>query len=251
LAALRSTEILFVNPPANEIFEVNGEIEMISNVRPSSHPLAQFIDWSQVSVFKTMQLVLPAWASPLITAEETPLVFIGQHEGQRIAVVGFDLHNSDLPLQVTFPILFANLFDFLAPHGVVSSPNGNTPNGPVQILPGAGTEAIAISKPDGETVVIDLPGSSIQFNETDQSGVYTVRSNDGENFQETSFTVNLFSEVESQIAVREEVEIGRSSITASGHDEISNQEAWSWLIGLALLFLLIEWYAYHRRLGIR
>ena len=44
-----------------------------------------------------------------------PLVAVGQVGGRRIGVIGFDLGESDLPLQVAFPLLMSNLTDVLLP----------------------------------------------------------------------------------------------------------------------------------------
>ena len=44
-----------------------------------------------------------------------PLVAVGERDGRRVAVIGFDLGESDLPLQVAFPLLMSNLVDHLLP----------------------------------------------------------------------------------------------------------------------------------------
>ena len=36
-------------------------------------------------------------------------------DGRRIVVLAFDLHQSDLPLQVAFPLLISNIIGYLAP----------------------------------------------------------------------------------------------------------------------------------------
>ncbi len=242
-------QLLLIHPPENDLVVVSGEIVSPTRSRTTDHPLAQFIDWTDVNVFKTKRLAVPPWFAPLVTAEETPLVLVGEQAGRRIAVVGFDLHASDLPLKVAFPILFATLFEFLAPHGIVADPNGARAFEPVPISPRTGTQTLSVTSPGGFTQLFENPGANTLFTRTDELGLYTVRASDGENFEEAFFAVNLFSENESDIAVREQIEVGRRSLTATGRDEVSNREVWGWLIGLALLFLLLEWLAYHRRLG--
>ena len=241
--------LLFIRPPANDLFTVTGDLENPTQARLTDHPLVAFIDWADVHIFRTAQLVLPDWGRALITNDETPLAFIGQVDDRRIAVVGFDLHDSDLPLNVAFPILFANLLDYLAPQGMIALPNGTQPDQPVELTPPTGSLSMSVSTPGDEALLFENPGSSLMFTETKQPGIYQVRATDGTDFMEAAFTVNLFSKNESSIAVRDAIDIGRMTVTAGESDEISRREVWGWLIGLALLFLLLEWVAYQRRLG--
>jgi Ca-activated chloride channel homolog len=89
------------------------------------------------------------WARPLVTAAGGPLLLIGEQGGQRIALLTFDLRASDLPLQIAFPILMANITNWLSPGRAFDAPTGLQPGEPVQILPTAGTTAVLIQKPDG------------------------------------------------------------------------------------------------------
>ena len=242
-------QLMLINPPENGLFTVGAEMQVPENARTTDHPLAQFLEWSPVHVYETRTIEAPAWADVLVETAEAPLVFIGEQGGRRVAVVGFDLHRSDLPLQIAFPILFANLFEYLAPHGIVENPNGARPNQPVSISPGPGATSVSVSPPQGEPVLLESPGETVLFGGTGQIGFYTVRVSDGVNFQEAVFAVNLFSPAESQIAARDQVRVGQASVPASGENEVSSREIWGWLLALALAFLFIEWLAYHRRLG--
>ena len=44
-----------------------------------------------------------------------PLVAVGQVDGHGVGLIGFDLGESDLPLQVAFPLLMSNLTEVLLP----------------------------------------------------------------------------------------------------------------------------------------
>jgi hypothetical protein len=41
--------------------------------------------------------------------------------------------------------------------------------------------------------------------------------------------------------------LGQTEITSGGEPELGQQEYWYWLALAAVVVLLIEWYAYHRR----
>ena len=70
------------------------------------------------------QVAVPDWARVLVEAQGGPLVFAGETGGRRVAVLTFDLHDSDLPLQVAFPVLMSNLLNYLAPAQPFSAPDG-------------------------------------------------------------------------------------------------------------------------------
>jgi len=63
-------------------------------------------------VAQSRQIDAP-WAEPLLSARGGPLLLAGQTDNRRVAVIAFDLLQSDLPLQVDFPILVANLTAWL------------------------------------------------------------------------------------------------------------------------------------------
>ena len=67
--------------------------------------------------------------------------------------------------------------------------------------------------------------------------------------QTATFAVNLFDANESNITPNPtSITLGSTQITTVVEAEIGQREYWTVLALLGLLFLLIEWYAYHRRL---
>ncbi|HEY5987685.1 MAG TPA: hypothetical protein VIV12_15115, partial [Streptosporangiaceae bacterium] len=78
-------------------------------------------------MLKARQVTAPNWARVLVDSDGGPLVLAGETGGRRVAVLTFDLHDSDLPLQVTFPVLMANLLNYLVPAQAFSAPDGLRP----------------------------------------------------------------------------------------------------------------------------
>ena len=66
----------------------------------------------------------PQWAKTLVDSDGGPLVIVGDTGVRRVGAITFDLHDSDLPLQVTFPILLVNLINYLAPGRSFNAPDG-------------------------------------------------------------------------------------------------------------------------------
>ncbi|MCZ7669589.1 MAG: hypothetical protein M5U34_21640 [Chloroflexi bacterium] len=114
-------------------------------IRLADSPLLQFVDWRDVHI-RQAKRVEAAWARPLVEAEGGPLLLIGERNGQRIAVLPFDLRHSDLPLQIAFPILMANITIRLSPGRAFDAPTGLQPGDPVSISPAAATTAVLVEK---------------------------------------------------------------------------------------------------------
>ena len=111
-ATLPRTAILAVAPPASsDLGEVVGSLTDPGIGTPSpDEPILKFVDLSSVHIGKATKLVLPTWARTVMQGPaSSPLLYVGERAGQRAAVLAFLPRNSDLPLQVAFPLLMANL----------------------------------------------------------------------------------------------------------------------------------------------
>jgi hypothetical protein len=138
-------------------------------------PILRYVDLSTVHIGKAAKLVLPAWARTVLPGPGgAPLLYAGERAGQRIAVLAFEPRQSDLPLQVAFPILMANLSGELL-GGSTAPTAAVVPGDPVSLPLPAGATGLTITRPDGTS--IDLPAvggaTTIAFSQTEQLGVYT------------------------------------------------------------------------------
>jgi Ca-activated chloride channel family protein len=103
--------------------EVGGAISDLSVVEiASDDPLMRYVDWSNVHILEARAVEPPPGARVLVRAQGGPLVFVAERPEGRLAVLAFDLHDSDLPLQIAFPILTSNLVNWLLPEGAPRFP---------------------------------------------------------------------------------------------------------------------------------
>jgi hypothetical protein len=136
---------------------------------------------------------------------------------------------------------------WLDPGGSVLSATSFGPGEPVQINVDASADALVVRKPDGTLWAQEVGEASLIFPETDQQGVYEVSSRDsgGENLA-GRFAVNLMSDAESKIAPAVSIPVSSNSLESTSDNNIGQRELWPWFVFLALLVLMIEWWAYHR-----
>lgn len=244
-----ATDLLIINPPegsGGDLFQVNGVFSDTLAVQLADSPLLQFVDWRQVNVRQAKEVVAP-WAQTLVRAQGGPLLQIGERNGHRLGLINFDIRDSDLPLQIAFPILMANITGWLSPGRAFDAPTGLRPGDPVSIAPAAGSTAVIVHKPDGTIWTAEVSEEEIIFTETEQLGLYRVVLRDGTGDQAAgSFAVNLFNPAESNIGPKETVQLGQTAVETEAEGDVGQRELWPWFIAVAFVVLLLEWWVHHR-----
>ena len=237
-------DLLLINPGPNPLFEVGQVFTNTALLRVAANdPLTSFVDWSEVHVLRARQVNVPNWARVLVEAEGGPLVFAGEVGGRRVAVLTFDLHDSDLPLLITYPILMSNLVNYLAPAQAFSAPGGLRPGETLTIKPAGGDNVIAIEDPHGTRYAATATEAGVIFADTRALGVYSVFSNQS---SLGAFAVNLFNPAESNIRPAQVVRVGRSEVAASPRQAQGQLEIWPGWAAAAFALLLVEWWIYQR-----
>ena len=175
-------------------------------------------------------------------------MLIGERNGHRVAILSFDLQQSDLPLQITFPILMANLTNWLRPGQAFNAPEGLQPGDVVTLVPNATTSAVRVVLPDGTEIAQNFnEDEEVLFTETAQLGVYVVGLEDSTGVQVAGgFAINLFAPQESAIAPAEAIVVGATPISSESEENVGQREFWLWLAAVAFAVLLVEWWVYHR-----
>jgi Ca-activated chloride channel family protein len=177
-ATLPRSAVLAIAPPSSSpLGEVAGTLTDPGIGTPSTdEPIIKFVDLSSVHVGKATKLLQPGWARTVIPGPGgSPLLYIGDLGGQRAAVLAFLPRNSDLPLQVAFPVLMSNLAGELL-GGSAAPTTAVEPGEPVTIPIPQGATAVVVTRPDGSTVDLapaTAGAASVPFSQTDLLGVYT------------------------------------------------------------------------------
>jgi hypothetical protein len=176
---LPRTPILAIGPTGDsDLGQVTGTLENpgIGSLSPDE-PVLRYVDLSTTHIAEAARLELPDWARSIIPGPKgAPLLYAGNRAGLPTAVLAFEPRQSDLPLQVAFPILLANLAGELM--GGTSAPaDAVQPGTPLTLTIPTGADGIAVTKPDGSVVEL-VPGTAlaatVTFAGTDQPGIYVV-----------------------------------------------------------------------------
>jgi von Willebrand factor type A domain/Aerotolerance regulator N-terminal len=173
------TAVLAIAPPrSGPLGEVAGNLVNpgIGSLNPDE-PILRYVDLSTIHIGEAKKLVLPDWARTVIPGPAgAPLLYAGERAGQRAAVLAFEPPKSDLPLQVAFPIMLANLTGELL-GGSGAPTEAVVPGSPVTLSIPTGASGVRVTRPDGTSTDL-VPGiaggTAVTYSLTDLLGVYTV-----------------------------------------------------------------------------
>lgn len=215
-----------------------------------THPVMRFADLEGLRLRRALRTQTQSWGVSLADADSGPLIAAGEHNGLRVVSVAFDLSDSDWPLRVSFPIFLTNSVRWLTAAGGLGASQVETPTGSVAALTlPPGPASVTITRPDGSTTSVAAPliGGSVLIDDTRQAGVYHAKSN-GVDYP---FAVNLDSRDESMLPVRNQPALSHAGAPVAAHVPLSRRskdDLWPTLAALALGFLLLEWFVFHRRI---
>lgn len=251
--------LIFDPQPAEESSQANPSIEVsdiFTNTQMTSmvdDPRLADVLWRDVNIAQARQVHAPGLTT-LIDSEGGPLLLAGEIDGRRVAVFPFDLGASDLPLRIAFPVIMANITEWLH-SGSSGATSGNFEPGAVVSLPRhPRAAALQVTLPDGGGWTDSIAGGdgSILFDQTDQTGLYSFLSFDdsGELVQSGQFTVNFFDHRESRIMPNETITLGTNEVLSDDEQTRGSRELWAIVLGVGLLLIALEWWlAYHRGLN--
>ncbi len=202
-------------------------------------PLLDDVDLSELAIGEADVVEAPGWL-PLVKAGDVPLILLGEVGGRRAVYFTFDLTQSNLPVQVAFPVLGSRLLAWLA--GGEGSAMDSEPAGiPIPLTPPDGWTA-TVTLPSGE--VRTPPGDAVLFDDTRVPGVYRVdyQAVDGTS-RPGPIAVRHFVAAESAGMSRR---IEMTPITVGGGESTSLVREWAPILLMILLaLLLLEWWIGH------
>ena len=242
---LPDAPFVMVDPPAGSPL-AGGQAVGIGRVRAvdAGDPLLANVDLQDVHIARSQDLHSSTFGRPLISSLQTPLVLV-RDEPFRQVLVGFDLHESDLPLRIAFPILVQNLSEWLLPPSVPS--HSFHPDEPITIVPEAGATSVSVIRPDGSRRSL-ATASIATFGDTDPTGLYTVEQAIAGKVQRSWFSVNLFSDPISQLKPPDRLTLPPTRTTVVQATHRGQLEIWPWIALAALAVVTAEWLAFHRGL---
>lgn len=235
--------IMVFNPPENKHFMLLNETERPA-VKQSEHKLFEYVDDYAFSIGKTKILKVPHWGETVLDSEEGTVIFSGVKENIRIVVLGFDIHNTDIPLKQVFPVLMSNAVDWLVPSGINNIRN-IIPGDRVTFNLNPRARNAKVITPSQESFEIAPPFPALAFNRTDEIGRYTLVQYLPEGNESNYFMVNAPTKQESNLyADYKEAEFKEDISGEKQKKANSGYNLTRIILWILLCLLAIEWWVY-------
>lgn len=252
---LPDADMLIIDPPrTTPFFAVGDDIDNTANIEvlASESAITTFVDLDDMSLLKFRDITAD-WAEPLIITSGGTILMAGETNAQQIAIMPFDVRDSNLPLLIAYPVLMSNLVEWFSPADIVALPDGLSVGDSVVIHPPLLADSIRVTASDGTVTELAIDNNTLVFTDTSQLGLYQLEIiQGGEVTQSQNFAVNLFTTGESDIApiAEDALILGGTAFEGEATEQLGLREFWGILALLALIVLSIEWVVYHRRLRV-
>ena len=219
--------ILF-GPPGSEVIEDPRVAK-----RDDDHPLLKFVALEDLLVDRAIRLDHPD-ARVVLGTEASPLILAAEEPSRWVAVT-FELGDSNFPLQSGFPVFLSNALTWAIGE-------------PLALARSLGTVDVPLPDP----TITDLEGTEIPCRplmgktvfEASKPGLYTATQGNRRLHVAANVTDRRISDVNHSTFPR------RTALGESGVEDGGSGELWVFLLGAAILLLVLEWWTYHRRITI-
>ena len=226
----------------------------------SGHPVMFDVQLGSVNILTGMVLDGPQGSVSLVDSIKGPVMVMGPRAGFDDLVIGFPLVeyedsgevviNTDWHKNLSFPIFVKNILVTLGTGASYNAMKTNSPGELVKVKPPIPLPAIDVTDPDGrKTTMTAGSDGAFVFSRTDKSGVYEVSEEGGKEPMQI-FAVNLLDRLESDLVVRDELNLGYEEVAGAVVSEPARRDFWPWLVMLTLVIISVEWFIYNRRVFI-
>ena len=233
--------MMFMNVECDALYETISPMGGVM-VATAKHTVTEYLEDLTFGVSSVYALEKPEWAETFLKVGDATVGFIGKKDAQTVCVMGFDFHNSDLPLKMEFPILVYNMVNECTSSGLIGETVVNAGD-TVSVNGKLNVKLPIMIKPDGSRE--ELGDYRINYTNTYALGVYEVEQNQNGEMVKSAFAVN-FPASESKVTQAPLAVMGEDSetvkTTVTGMLDLRNL-----IIIIALGLLGIEWIAYIRR----
>ncbi len=250
----RGRYLIFHAPPIGVGLAQYGQKEFAtpSSIR-DEHPLLRYVNLDDLFV-TSMTAVAPGGESDVIVeASEGPMILTMHRGPMTLVYVTFDPMESDWPFQRGFVNFVANAIAWLAAGGSAVADEPLAPGDVATARLPVGAQRVRMELPGGESVPIAAQdASNVSWGPARISGVYRLSWDAPSSEAKSSptsqaFAVNMNSRGEGRVDAATEIHLATERVAGVQGGGPTDTAVWPWILLAALVVLVIEWWAWLRR----
>ena len=257
------SNIIFINPPVSSIkgladkkvkeedkwkqdIFIYGKKSKSSIVKVLRGNVTNYLDGYTFACLDVTGFKTPGWAKSFFeTDDKLSAGYLGNYNGRMVAVTGFDLHNTDFPLQTEFPIFMYNLLKETMSARIADKTIYN-PGEAVSIQKKGKAEKADVIKPGGGEETYTLDNGSAVFTDTIKAGLYSIKEGGDKVYFTVSFPEDESDVLKEAVITSDNKAMANTSKKLSG--VISKKVVVLPVLALLLILLMAEWMVYRKRL---
>jgi hypothetical protein len=203
------------------------------------HPIAEAVELTGVRAAMVASKAPSTDADVIARALGRPALVAYEQDGRRVVELGFDPARGDAPLSTAFPVLIANIVDWLAARRerALEIAAGETLQW--RIGGAQGQEVATVVTPDGRPLPATVAQGHLTFAATEMAGVYRI----GTGGRQSLLAVNPVTEGESDltVSITSAIEPGDNPVPPETVVARRSEIVTPWLL-LCLALVTAEWW---------
>ncbi|MCI8748825.1 MAG: VWA domain-containing protein [Lachnospiraceae bacterium] len=255
--------IIFINPPVSKIKNLGDkkakeedkwkqDIFIYSKKSKSSivktlkGNVTNYLDGYSFGCLDVTGFKTPKWAKSFFeTDDKFTTGYLGNYNGRMVAVTGFDLHNTDFPLQTEFPIFMYNLLRETMSARIADKTIYNAGEA-VSIQKKGKAEKAVVIKPGGGKETYSLDKGTVVFTGTSKAGLYNIKEGGDNVYFTVSFPEDESDVLKETVITSDNKNMANTTKKLSG--VLSKKMVVLPVLVLLLILLMAEWMVYRKRL---
>lgn len=223
----------------------------------TAHPIMQYVALGDVTIAAGHAVEVPPGGRVLFDSDIGTLCAIAPREIFEDLTLGFEIlgvdeagegyANTDWHIRMSFPVFFRNALSYL----------GGTTLEAARIQLRPGDTATLAATPEIKELKVVSPSrqefrlqrhdkATFLFHNTAELGIYELYEGAADQ-PNRLLAVNLCDPSESNLVPRDVVKTAWNEVEAQPNWEMARQELWRWVLLIALVILLAEWWIYNQR----
>ena len=245
---------LFNSPevPDELDYQIIGDVTGDFNLQPTftdtsiyQQLMKNTFQLDKVNVTKYQQVTSLGNYEVIATCDGDPVIFTGKNQKANVTIFAFDIHFTDLPVNINMPILINNVVNYSA-HQLIDKYEYNVGD-TITLYPKLRTKTMTIN---GEEVYTDNEEEAITHYSVTTPGRYEVKQTLSDGSIITNYFFVRMAEVETDFDYEGEVLAAEEYNSISGDAQVSknNVDIIFYVAAILLMLILFEWgLSYHEQ----